>query len=196
VFLPSDLRRVVDSQARYVNLAPWNYRDADWLSPGEALEGLIVTESGCNPRARRYEPHQDREGRRDAPSDADTAGSDDGEMEDDASYGLCQVMGTNVRVLCGVPPGTPMQFGWLFLPLINIALGLRILLGELRAVRAEVERGEIDPGQDFERALCRYNGGPTGDDLCGGDYRLRAYVDKVARNAQAVRENKRAMNWK
>lgn len=196
--IPSELRRVIDSSARLVGLAPWHYRASpEFVSGGELLEGLILTESAGNPKARRYEPHQDRPGRRDAASDADTPDVDDGDMEDDCSYGLTQVMGSNVRVLCGVPPGTPMRFGWLFLPLINIAMGLRILLGELQAVRAEVASGKTPPGQDIERALARYNGGPTGDDIVsGGDFRLRSYVDKVARNAMRARADKLRVNWK
>jgi len=195
--LPSDLRRVVDSSARFVGLLPWTYRGSgEFFSPGECLEGVILTESSGNAKARRYEAHQDRAGRRDQAADADTPENDNGDMEDDASFGLMQVMGFNARVLCGVPPGTPMDFGFLYLPLINISMGLRILLGELASVRAEVGAGKIDPGQDFERALCRYNGGPTGDDLTGGDFRLRAYVDRVARNAARARADKARLNWK
>ncbi len=195
--LPTDLRRVVDSCARFVILPPWSYRgNGEFYSPGEILEGLILTESNGNPRAVRYEPAHDRAGRRDAPTDADTADQDDGLMEDDKSYGLMQVMGENARILCGVPPGVPMDFGFLFDPLTNISFGLRILCEELGAVRGEVAAHKIDPGQDLERALCRYNGGPTGDDMQGGDFRLRAYVDKVARNAGLARADKARLNWK
>jgi hypothetical protein len=182
-------RPAIDGMAQCSGLPPWHYRGVTYR-PGTWLEGLVLQESSGNPKARRYEPHQDRAGRRDAPTDADQADHDDGELEDDASYGLCQVMGYNARVLCGVPPGTPMRFGFLFLPLINLSLGLRIVLAELRAVRDEVAAGKTDPGQDVERALCRYNGGPTGDDDAGGDFRLRAYVDKVALRAAQVRTDR------
>jgi hypothetical protein len=167
----------------------WSYR-GEAFKAREWFEGLVLQESSGNPLARRYEPHQDRANRRDAPSDPDTHDRDDGELEDDASYGLCQVMGYNARALCGVRPGTPMRFGFLFLPLINLSLGLRILLSELAAVRQEAVNQRVAPGQDVERALCRYNGGPTGDDPVDGDLRLRAYVEHVVRRAAQVRADR------
>ena len=85
-------RPLIDACALQVGLPPWGD-----LRSGEWLEGLILQESGGNPKARRYEPHQDRAGRPDAPSDGDQPGIDDGQLEDDASYGLMQVMGSNVR---------------------------------------------------------------------------------------------------
>lgn len=182
-------RPAIDGMAIVSGLPKWHYR-GDTFDAGTWFEGLVLQESSGRPNARRYEPHQDRANRRDAATDADTPDVDDGQLEDDASYGLCQVMGYNARVLCGVPPGTPMRFGFLFLPLTNLAMGLRILWGELRAVRAEVAAGKTDPGQDSERALARYNGGPTGDDLRGGDFRLRAYVDKIAYRASLVRADR------
>jgi hypothetical protein len=96
-----------------------------------------------------------------------------------------QVMGYNARRLCGVPPGTPMNFGWLCLPITNIAFGLRILAGELRAT-----------GGNVVRALCRYNGGPTDDarvdDGRGGTvFRRQEYADLVLANAQRAREDRR-----
>jgi hypothetical protein len=218
------LRRLIDAYARFYELQPWVYRGQP-VAPGELLEGLILTESSGNPRARRYEPHQDRKSRRDAPQDPDTWDRDDGEIEDDASYGLMQVMGYNARRYvqvfpvqpiyshasdrpAGLPPAMrlqrndtagvnpPMGFTWLFNAPTNIDVGLWVLRGELVAVRHEVAAGKIDPGQDLERALARYNGGPTGDDLVGGDYRLRAYVDKVGRNAALARQDRARIGWK
>lgn len=193
--ISTDLRRLLDAAALFVGLPDFRHR-LQVFSPGELLEGLILTESSGNPRARRYEPHQDRKDRRDAPQDPDTAGVDDGDLEDDASYGLCQVMGYNVRALSGVPAGTPMRFGWLYLPVINIAFGLRILHGELSAVRAEVAAGKTPAGRDVDRALARYNGGPTGDDLVGKAFRLQAYVDKVGRCASLARMNRLRTGWR
>jgi hypothetical protein len=187
--IDTNLRRLIDAAALQAGLPSWP-RAGKTFAPGELLEAIVLTESSGNARARRYEPHQDRRDRRDAPQDPDTADRDDGEFEDDASYGLMQVMGYNVRVLCGVPPRTSMRFGWLYLPITNIAFGLRILLGELSAVRDEVATGKTAPGRDVDRALARYNGGPTGDDLVGGAFRLQAYVDKVGRNAALARANR------
>jgi len=201
--LPALLRDLIDAKAAFAGLPVWrSQRYARTFLAGEWLEGLIVTESSGNPKARRYEAHQDRATRRDAPADPDTADVDDGELEDDASYGLCQVMGYNIRALCGgvkltllpTAPGdvevarasptdplafwAPMNFGFAFLPDTNITLGIRVLLAELRAVNGDVEA-----------ALARYNGGPTGDDMrpeYGMDMRLRKYVDKVAANTVRV----------
>lgn len=182
-------RAPIIGNTQFLALPAWTYRGVTYLAH-EWWEGLVLQESSGNPRARRYEPHQDRANRRDAPTDADTADRDDGLLEDDASYGLCQVMGYNARNLCGVRPGTSMNFGFMFLPLINLALGLRVYLGELAAVRLEVDRGAIPRGDDVTRALCRYNGGPTGDDLVGGDFRLRAYAEHVARRTAMVRADR------
>lgn len=135
----------------------------------EWLEALVMQESSGNPRATRYEPHQDRAGRTDAASDADKPGQDDGMLEDDRSYGLMQVMGYNLRRLVGVPPGTPMKFDWALDPLFNIAAGVAVLRGELAATHGDVAR-----------ALARYNGGPTGDAIqADGKMRREEYVAGV-----------------
>ena len=182
-------RQLLDAAAIQVDLPQWVYRGQAYRG-GEWLEGLILAESAGNPKARRYEPHQDRAGRTDARSDADRPGQDDGDLEDDASYGLMQVMGYNARALVGVDIGTPMRFGWLLLPIVNIALGLRILTAELRAVASEIALARARPHQLVERALCRYNGGPTGDALVRGDLRLRAYVDRIASHASDVQRDR------
>lgn len=182
-------RALIDAAAMQVGLPNWIYRGQAFLG-GEWLEGLILAESNGDPRARRYEPHQDRANRRDAAGDSDHADIDDGILEDDASYGLMQVMGYNARVLVGVAPGTSMRFGWLFLPMGNIALGLRVLCGELAAVSKDIGLGRAPASQHVERALARYNGGPTGDDDVDGDIRLRRYVDRVASHAGVARRDR------
>ena len=157
------LRPVIDAMAAWVGLPPWAYRDQDPFAPGEWLEGLILQESGGEPRAVRYEGHQD------FVSDGDSPGVDDGMTEDDKSYGLMQVMGYNARVLCGVPKGVRMDFSFLLLPLTNLTFGLRVLNGDL-----------IDSNGDVATALARYNGGGSGNPV-GGPLRNQSYVDGVAR---------------
>ncbi len=157
-------RALIDAAARLVGLPRW-----ESSAPGAWLEALILNESSGNPRAMRYEAHQDRAGRADASSDGDQPGVDDGFLEDDRSYGLMQVMGSNIRRLVGVPPGTPLRFEWSLLPLANLSLGLRVLVAELATT-----------GGDVDRALARYNGGPTGDDVgAGGEMRCAGYVRRV-----------------
>ena len=134
------------------------------------LEAVALHESVGNAMARRYEPHQDAAGRTDAPTDPDLPGVDDAQLEDDASYGLMQVMGYNWRKIIGAPVGTPLRFGILFDPLVNIRAGCDVLTWELEAT-----------GGDVARTLARYNGGPTGENLRGGQMRTQGYVDKVAR---------------
>lgn len=174
------LRPLIDACAAQTGLPQWGE-----FAPGVWLEGLILQESTGNPKARRYEPHQDRAGRHDAAEDADRPDVDDAQLEDDASYGLMQVMGYNARRLCGVPPGTPMDFRFLFLPITGIAFGLRVLSGELAAT-----------GGSVVRALCRYNGGPTGDakvdDGRGSlQFRRQEYVDLVLAKTQLAQHDRR-----
>jgi soluble lytic murein transglycosylase-like protein len=162
--------------------------DLPWwrgYAPGELLEALVMQESGGNPRARRYEPHQDTATRSDARSDGDVAGQDDGPLEDDASYGLIQILGSNVRRLVGAPPATPLNFGFLFDPALGLGFGLMILKLELAYTHGHVER-----------ALARYNGGPTGDTMVAdskGGFVLRRqeYVDGVARWIERVHSDRK-----
>lgn len=197
-------RLAIEGMVRVSGLPPWSYRGQ--LYTGAAwFEGLVYQESVGEPRARRYEPHQDRASRMDAPADPDVCDHDDGELEDDASYGLCQIMGYTARALVGIDKVTlrggklvvadtgvypPMRFGWLFRPLTNLSLGLRLLHEELQAVQRDVAKTVLSPGDEISRALCRYNGGPTGDNLVDGDLRLRAYADRVAARAALVRADR------
>jgi len=158
----------------------------DLFLPGELLEAVVLQESAGHPAARRYEPHQDRAGRRDASEDADRPGADDGLFEDDASYGLMQVMGYNARRIVGASPGTPLNFGFLLRAQAGLAFGLRILVDELEAT-----------GGDVPRALARYNGGPTGDVLePQGTMRRQVYVDGVEAKAFLVRGNRLERGWR
>ena len=163
-------RALLDAAAAVVGLPAWMVKD-ELYSPGEWLEGMILVESAGNPKAMRYEKHQDVP----AIADADTPGHDDDLLEDDRSYGLMQVMGYNVRVLCGVPRGTPMNFGFMLLPVTNISFGIRILWSELQAT-----------GLHVPSALARYNGGPWRNPP-GGPFRNQPYVDKIAAAAHSVR---------
>jgi len=164
-------RALIDAAATVVGLPAWMVKD-ELYSPGEWLEGMILVESAGDPRAMRYERHQDVP----SPADSDKPGEDDGLLEDDRSYGLMQVMGYNVRILCGVPIGSPMSFGFMLLPVTNIAFGLRILWAELQAT-----------GLHVPNALARYNGGPWRNPPRGEPLRNQAYVDKVAAAAHSVR---------
>lgn len=154
------------------------------FSPGVLVEALAMQESSGNPKARRYEPHHDAAGRRDSASDGDVMAQDDGPLEDDASYGLIQILGSNVRRLVGAPPSTPFNFGFLFDPVIGLGFGLLVLREELKAT-----------GGDVARALARYNGGPTGDRMEPGPHgqlqlRRQEYVDGVARWCERVRQDR------
>lgn len=172
-------RPLCEGAAKFYQLPEWNgITGAAWL------EAMIMQESGANPRARRYEPHQDRRGRADAAQDADRPEIDDGPLEDDASYGLFQVMGYNYRRLIGADPGVRLSFAPLYRPHLNLSMGLAILLGELAATM-----------NDVTRALCRYNGGPSGDQLLPDNtghmgYRRQVYADGVRRWALRVMDDR------
>lgn len=132
----------------------------------DVVEAIVWTESSGNPRARRYEPHQDRN------PDADTAGVDDGITEDDASYGLGQIMGYTARRL----GFKNKDFSALYDERLSITFLCKLLHLELKAV-----------GGDLKCALARYNGGPRGNPRKDGTLRNQAYVDKVFRWIEQLR---------
>jgi transglycosylase-like protein with SLT domain len=194
------LRRLIDAIADTYELPRFSYK-GETFTPGELLEGIVLTESSGDPRARRYEPHQDKVGRTDAPTDPDMPGRDDASHEDDASYGLMQVMGYNWRRILGLRPGTPIDFSaFAFDPVFSLRAGVLILVAELKAVY--VSRPHADDSERVVRALCRYNGGPTGDqlvDVAGAgkqDLRRREYVDKVFTRCGQARADRIARGWR
>lgn len=187
-------RRLIDAIAAHEQLPRWGY-GAEEYSPAELLEGLILTESSGTPAARRYEPHQDRDGRRDQAMDPDRPGQDDGSVEDDSSYGLLQVMGYTAKGILEVDRAVRLNFSFLFRPLMGLAFGLEVLKRELRVVY-QLHPHETD-SERIVRALARYNGGPTGDSIDEtGDIRRREYVDKVAANALRAKRARIASGWR
>lgn len=188
----ASFRRLIDAIAAFEQLPRWTYK-GEGFTAGELLEGLILTESSGNPLARRYEPAHDAPGRKDQGSDPDVLAHDDGAFEDDASYGLGQVMGTTFKALLHVDRPVKIDYSILYRPLFGLAALVETLKGELRTVyltspmQSESER--------VVRALARYNGGPTGEALVDGDIRNRAYVDRVAANAKRARNDRRESGW-
>ena len=197
------LRRLIDAIAASEQLPRWNYQGEDYTA-AELLEGLILTESSGNPLARLYEPAHDAPGRSDQGDDPDTPGHDDGPFEDDASYGLGQVLGTTFKALLHVDRPVKMDFSILYRPLFGLAALIEVLKGELRAVY--LNKPMATENERVVRALARYNGGPSGDLLvpvpakdgnpATTDIRDRAYVDRVAKNAKLAREDRKASSWK
>jgi len=91
-FPTAKYRALFEAAAQVAGLPAWGSIPAScWL------EAIALQESSGRPDASRYEPHQDRAGRPDVTSDADTPDVDDGFTEDDRSWGLMQVMGYNLR---------------------------------------------------------------------------------------------------
>lgn len=184
------LRHLIDAAATYEQLPRFSYK-GDTFSPAELLEGLILTESNGNPQARRYERHQDVT----SPKESDYPEVDNGVWEDDASYGLGQVMGTTFKGLLEVSEPVRMNFSLLYNALVGIALSVEVLKRELRAVY--VAHPNQDESERVVRALCRYNGGPTGDveDPATGDLRRRSYVNLVAKHAKLAQDDRREKSW-
>jgi soluble lytic murein transglycosylase-like protein len=136
-------RPLIDAAVALVGLPPWSRTGRIFL-PGEWFEGIILHESSGDPRA----IHHDG-----APDDIDTT-----------SYGLMQIEGRTAKGL-----------GWdgksieaLFLPIQNIAYGLRVIAANLGGT-----------GQVVESAIARYNGGGFGNPIWG-PLRNQPYVDAVA----------------
>jgi hypothetical protein len=172
------LRNIIDAAAAFVGLPEWTV-GGETFAPSCWLEGLILAESGGDLTAMRYEPQLDWPIRPGA-DDADVPGRDDGVLEDDRSYGLMQVLGSNVRRMCGVAPGTAMDFSFALLPLPNLSFGLRVLIGNLAETKGDVGR-----------ALAKYNGGFSGDRTdAQGRMRCQAYVNRVAEHARLARDDR------
>jgi hypothetical protein len=189
------LRRMIDAVAALEQLPSFSFK-ADTFTPGELLEGLVLTESSGNPQARRYEPHQDAAGRKDAALDPDPPGVDNGPVEDDASYGLTQVMGYTLKGLLEVDRPVRLNYSLLYRPLFGLAAGVEVLKRELAAVfRVSPTQSE---NERTARALARYNGGPSGDawDAERGAMRRQEYVELVAKNAKRAQDDRRARNWR
>jgi len=165
-------RPIISKMVMFRGLPRWSYKSFIFSAP-IWLEGLILQESAGDPKATRYEPHQDRATRLDSPFDPDLTDHDDGMREDDKSYGLMQIMGYNLRNLTGTPRGTSMDFQWAFDPEINILIGTRLLRLELDAT-----------GQNVQVALARYNGGPSGNQK--EPLRTQPYVDRIFLGARRV----------
>lgn len=191
------LRRLIDANAAWWQLPGLTYRGQAFL-PAEWFEGLLWHESAHgNPSARRYEPHQDRPGRKDQAQDGDRPGIDDGPREDDASYGLGQVMGYTFEALVDLQPrNATMNYEVLYHPPIGIAFAGLTLSLELAAVYRE--RPHESEDERVIRALARYNGGPTGDDIdeASQDIRCRGYVNLVTQAAAIVRADRQRNGWR
>ena len=165
-------RHLISAIAEHFALPAWgSVPAAAWL------EAQIIQESSGNPAARRYEPALD------TVPDGDALRVDDGLFEDDASWGLMQVLGWNLRAQLGIAPGTRMNFAFALDPAFGLICGVRHLATEcLKPVG----------GSDVPRALARYNGGPGGtsmvaDPKTGGlVLRRQDYVDAVKRHIPAV----------
>jgi hypothetical protein len=176
--LPSaKYRTLIDVLAAAAQLPPWHYSDTEVWPGAVWLEGQVMQESVGDPRARRYEGHLD------SVPDGDRADVDDGMTEDDASYGLLQVLGTNLRAMVGVAPGVPMNFSWALRPAAGLVFGVRFLCDE--CLTPSGWEGNV------HRALARYNAGARGASLVptpGGGLILanQPYVDAVARWARKV----------
>lgn len=185
------LRSWIDATAHLYLLPEWNF-PGERFSPGEWFEALFLQEdaqkigewrTSGRITGRRYEGHQDRIGA----ETADTPGVDDLLLEDDASYGPLQVMGTNVKVMLGLDRNArvPLNFGFLYDWLLGTGCGMWVLLQELSAT-----------SRDVSRALARYNGGPSGEAI-GPDGKMRRqdYVDGVLNRARLVKADRRRLDW-
>ena len=145
--------------------------------PAVWLEAMILQESSGEPKARRYEPALDR-GSSQRP-DQDAPGQDDLMFEDDASYGLMQLLGSTYKDVLGIPQASRVPFNVLFHPIVNIGIGC-LYLAKLVAAT----------DNSAARALCRYNGGGLGDQLqADGRFRRQEYVDAILRRCPLVEDD-------
>jgi len=180
------LRRLIDTMANFYAFPVWGR-----FSPEELLEGMVLQESAGDPRAYRYEAHQDKSGRRDQARDPDMPDRADGTWEDDASYGLMQVMGWNIKLLCGVVDKNgvvlpvKLDYSFAYDPVEGLRLGCAWFSKTLTGAKG-----------DPSIALARYNGGSAGNPDALGQLRTQGYVDAVARQALRAHNSRLAVGWR
>lgn len=175
-------RLLIHAVALKYALPPWR-----GFSGSEWLEAMVISESSGDPQARRYEVHLDLL----SPDDADTPAHDDGDMEDDKSYGPMQVLGTNLRRAVGISGRARMNFAW------ATDFGVGLLMGVLHVqglIRPQLEH-EISMDVVVDRALARYNGGFKGNPREDGTLRTQVYVDKIRKNTELVHADRLAKGW-
>ncbi len=165
-----DVRRFLDATAALLRFPPWTLGISEVYAGGEWLEALVLVESSGRPDVRRYEPHLDRV------ADGDVPVRDDGDREDDSSWGPMQVLGSNLRELLGLAPMT--RANWRRIACnwpVGVGLGALFLERELRGASGRVAV-----------ALARYNGGPRDNPRPDGTLRNQDYVDRVRAKAAEV----------
>lgn len=125
----------------------------------DVILAMIGVESSWNPYARRYEHAADRK-----LPDPDRPGLDDDIAEDDASYGLMQIMGSTARKLCFRAP----DFTNLYDVELNLTFGCKLMSQLLH-----------HSNWNYAVALARYNGGYAGNPRPDGSLRNQDYVDRA-----------------
>lgn len=114
------------------------------------LAFVVKKESNFEPEARRYEKHHDERGDKEPHRDAfkqfqefsDLPNQDDERWEDDASYGLCQIMGSTA-IWLGWKPESDKGFHELFDPATNLDLGAQYL-SHLYSKYPEIRQSEME----------------------------------------------------
>ena len=129
------------------------------------MEAQCLQESSGNPFARHYD------------SLVDPDKHDAGDFEEWASYGLFQIEGITFRRMQNLAPGTVINYADILgRPLLNLSIALRILKENLSIT-----------GQNVERALAMYNGGPRGAADDGtGKLVDQAYPDVIRGRCEMV----------
>lgn len=118
--------------------------DPAWLAV------IVAKESDFDPEARRYESHHDERNDKEPHREAfkqfkdfsDKPNQDDERWEDDASYGLCQIMGSTA-IWLGWRPESEEGFHELFDPDVNLDLGAEYL-AHLYKKFPEIKRSEME----------------------------------------------------
>lgn len=151
-----EYRETLQAEARRLKLPAWQVHGELFMGH-EWLEGLVLHESGGDPRAYHLDKHDPALGQA---------------FQIDASYGLMQTEGRTVlghMDALSSWQANPFSFEFLYYPLTGIAHGLRALLTSLAVADGQVAA-----------ALAFYNGGGWGLEL-DAQKRLnnQPYVDRV-----------------
>lgn len=127
--------------------------------PPGLLATIVDIESSFQPKARRYESHLDQDEEviqefEKFKEYSDKPNQDDEKWEEDASYGLCQLLGSTA-VYAGWRPSSDEGFYELYNPEINLRYGAKYLYDRYDKY-PEITRSEKDR---WEIAIAAYNAG-------------------------------------